>query len=101
MPSLRLIQAPVFHGYSMSAWVEFESSPDVEALESSLPMDSIDVRGSDLEPPTNVGQAGQGGIAVGAIVPDRNVAEACWFWIVADNLRLMAENAVAVAARIA
>ena len=24
MPSLRLIQAPVFHGYSFSAWVEFE-----------------------------------------------------------------------------
>ena len=101
MPSLRLIQAPVFHGFSISAWVEFESNPGVEALESSLATDSIDVRGADFEPPTNVGQAGQGGIAVGAIVPDRNAAEACWFWIVADNLRLMAENAVAVATGIA
>ena len=36
MPSLRLIQAPVFHGYSFSAWVEFEDAPDMEALESSL-----------------------------------------------------------------
>ena len=36
-------------------------------------------------------------IAVGAIAPDRNNAEACWFWFVADNLRLAAENAVAVA----
>jgi aspartate-semialdehyde dehydrogenase len=97
MPSLRVVQAPVFHGYSFSAWVEFEGSPGVEALESSLQVDAIDVRGADLEPPNNVGQAGQGGISVGAILPDRNEADAVWFWFVADNLRLSAENAVAVA----
>ena len=32
MPSLRVIQAPVFHGHSFSAWVEFEENPGVEAL---------------------------------------------------------------------
>ena len=40
---------------------------------------------------------GQGGIAVGAIAPDRNRPEAAWFWIVSDNLRVTAENGVAVA----
>jgi len=50
-----------------------------------------------VEPPNNVGQAGQSGIAVGAITPDRNEPDACWFWIVADNLRLAAESAVDVA----
>jgi aspartate-semialdehyde dehydrogenase len=97
LPSLRLIQAPVFHGYSFSAWVEFESNPGLEAIESSLVSSSIEVRGGEFEPPTNVGQAGQSGIAVGGITMDRNDPEACWFWLVADNLRLMAENAVAVA----
>jgi aspartate-semialdehyde dehydrogenase len=97
MPSLRVIQAPVFHGYSFSAWVEFENGPEVEAIENSLQMDAIDVRGAELEPPNNVGQAGQSGIAVGSIVPDRNDSDAVWFWFVADNLRLSAENAVAVA----
>ncbi len=97
MPSLRLVQAPVFHGYSFSAWVEFESNPGLEAIESSLATASIEVRGAEFDPPTNVGQAGQSGIAVGAIAADRNEAEACWFWLVADNLRLMAENAVAAA----
>jgi len=97
MPSLRVIQAPVFHGYSFSAWVEFEVNPGVEALEGALAMGSIEVRGADFDPPTNVSQAGQGGIAVGAIAADRNEPEACWFWFVADNLRLAAENAVAVA----
>jgi len=97
MPSLRLIQAPVFHGYSFSAWIEFVSSPEVEALESSLAAGFIEVRGPEFEPPTNVGHAGQSGIAIGAIAPDRNEANAYWFWLVCDNLRLMAENAVAVA----
>ena len=96
MPSLRLIQAPVFHGYSFSAWVEFVDTPDMEALESSLSVESIEVRGGEFEPPTNVGQAGQGGIAVGGITPDRNCTEAVWFWFVADNVRLAAENAIAV-----
>ena len=60
MPSLRLIQAPVFHGYSFSAWVEFEANPGIEALESGLATGSIEVRGADFEAPTNVGQAGPG-----------------------------------------
>jgi aspartate-semialdehyde dehydrogenase len=96
MPSLRVVQAPVFHGYSFSAWVEFEDPPEMDVLEGSLAIDTIDVRGAEFEPPTNVGHAGQGGISVGAIQPDRNDANACWFWFVADNLRLQAENAVAV-----
>jgi len=100
MPSIRLIQAPVFHGYSFSAWVEFADSPDLEALESSLSIDSIEVRGGDFEPPTNVGQAGQSGISVGGITPDRNRPDAVWFRFVADNVRLAAENALAVVRQI-
>jgi len=96
MPSLRLIQAPVFHGYSLSLWLEFADNPGVDALERELADERIDVRGSDLEAPSAVGIAGQDGIAVGAIAMDRNAAQACWCWLVADNLRLAAENAVAV-----
>jgi aspartate-semialdehyde dehydrogenase len=97
MPSLRVIQAPVFHGYSFSVWAEFETNPGVDVLEQSLETAQIEVRGAGFEPPTNVGQAGQTGIAVGAIEPDRNESEACWLWMVADNIRLLAENAVAAA----
>jgi len=100
MPSLRLLQAPVFHGYSFSAWVEFESTPGVNTLEEGLASATIEVRSVDLEPPTNVGQAGQSGIAIGGVQPDRNHPDACWFWIVADNLRLTAENGVAVGSQL-
>ncbi len=97
MPSLRLIQAPVFHGYSLSLWVEFVKNPGVEVIEAALTGSHIDVRRSDVEPPTSAGMAGQSGIAVGAVTLDRNQPEACWVWLAADNLRLVAENAVAVA----
>lgn len=97
VPSLRLIQAPVFHGHSISAWVEFEARPDVKELDQALEGGPIDVRGAGTDPPTVVGMAGQSGIAVGAIAADRHHPNACWFWIAADNLRLAAENALALA----
>jgi len=96
MPSLRVIHAPVFHGYSLSVWVEFEENPGMEAISSALQAGNIDLRTGDLEPPSNIGVAGQGGIAVGAIRQDRNQPRAFWFWIAADNLRISAENAVEV-----
>lgn len=97
LPSLRAAGAPVFHGYSMSVWIEFEKRPAAKELARALATDHIEVRGQDVEPPSNVAAAGQSGITVGAIVPDRNDARACWFWIVADNFRISADNAVEVA----
>lgn len=93
MPSLRLIQAPVFHGYSVSAWVEFEENPGMDAIFQALGSSHIDVRTRDHEPPTNVGVAGQSGITVGSIAQDRNHPRAWWFWMAADNLQIVAENA--------
>ena len=96
MPSLRLVQAPVFHGYSISVWVEFEKNTGRDAIVNALASESIDLRAGDEEPPTNVGVAGQSGITVGSIVHDRNQPLAWWFWIAADNLRIAGENAVEV-----
>lgn len=93
MPSLRMIQAPVFHGYSISAWVEFEEDPGMDRIFQALGSGYIDVRTKDHEPPTNVGVAGQGGITVGSIAQDRNQPRAWWFWLAADNLQIVAENA--------
>ena len=97
MPSLRLIQAPVFHGYTFSFWIEFEDAPAASDIEDAMSHDLFDVRTGDLEPPNNVGVAGQSGIAVGAIAPDRNNGNAFWIWAAVDNLRLAAESAAMIA----
>lgn len=96
MPSLRLLQAPVFHGYTFSLWVEFERNPGRAALARSLSGTMIEVRTAEEEPPTNVGATGQHGLMVGSIEADRNHPQAAWFWAAADNLHLMAENALMV-----
>jgi len=104
MPSLRLIQAPVFHGYSFSFWIEFgperDEAPATPDIEEALSQEPFDMRTADLEPPNNVGIAGQSGIAVGAVTPDRNSASAFWIWAAADNLRLSAENAAIIAGEV-
>ena len=96
MPSLRLIQAPVFHGYGFSLWIEFEDAPPVDEIEEALGGDLIDVRAADLEAPNNVSVVGQGGVAVGAIRPDRNNGDAVWMWMAVDNFRLAAESAAMI-----
>jgi aspartate-semialdehyde dehydrogenase len=95
MPSLRLIQAPVFHGHSFSLWIEFEQNPGAAKVSGWLSDAGVDVRPDD--PPTNAGIAGQSGLSVGAISTDQNQPRALWLWMVADNLKLTAENAIAVA----
>ncbi len=97
MPSLRLSQVPAFHGISASVWVEFKESPDFKRVAKLLAKAGIDVRGDDLEPPNNVGCAGQDGIAVGAIEADRSSSLGAWFWLAADNHRLISQNAMLVA----
>lgn len=96
-PSLRLIQAPVFHGHVFSVWVEFAAPVAVDDLEAGLVSDWIDVRSHETEPPTNSGIAQQTGIQVGAIQFDRANPRAAWFFIAADNVKLVADNAVQVA----
>lgn len=93
MPSLRLVQAPVFHGYSLSIWVEFETDIGTTELAEALASAQIEVRGQDEEAPNNIGAAGQSGLMAGDIRIDHNNPRAAWFWVVGDNLRLTADAA--------
>ena len=64
-PCLRcaLIQAPVFHGHSFSAWVEFERTPAWMSLAEALADAGLDVRSDDRAARPTSACAGQGGIA--------------------------------------
>ena len=93
MPSLRIIQAPVFHSYSISAWVEFESPVTASAIAEALASPQIEVRGANEEVPAGVDATGQSGVVAGDIRIDRNNPRAAWIWLVADNLRMVADAA--------
>ena len=93
IPAVRLAQAPVFHGYSISAWVEFATEVEAQDVEGALASAQIEIRRSSEEPPDNVGAASQSGLIAGDIRVDRNHPRAVWIWIVMDNLRVVAEAA--------
>lgn len=100
LPSLRLIQVPVFHGYALSIWLEFENNPGVEALSAAIGSPDVDVRGPDLDAPTNTGATGQSGVSVGLIEQDRNNPKALWLWAAADNFRIAVDQALDVASKV-
>jgi aspartate-semialdehyde dehydrogenase len=90
-PSLRVVHAPVFHGYSISLWVEFETSVNAIGAREALASAQIEVRGAEENAPDNVGCASQSGLSAGDIRVDENNPRGLWLWIVGDNLRLTAD----------
>ena len=92
-PSLTLLQAPVFHGYSLAAYVEMAQSVDTAALSQALEGDHIAIPAADEDAPSNVSAAGQAEIQI-SLKPDPAQPNGVWIWIAADNLRIAAVTAV-------
>lgn len=97
LPSVRLIHAPVFHGYGVSLWVEFQTRPAAEKARALLTEAGFDVRDKDTEPGSNLTVAGQSGVTVSDIVEDRGSVRALWMWVAFDNLRAVADEALLIA----
>jgi aspartate-semialdehyde dehydrogenase len=97
MPSVRILQAPCMHGIAISLWIEFASAESAKSVAAAFAGDRFDLRDGTVEAPTMVGMAAQDGIGIGAIEQDRANEKACWLFAAADNYRLMAQEASAVA----
>lgn len=93
VPSLRVVQAPVFHGYSISLWAQFDDNVAAGELAEALACAQIEIRNQQEGAPHSVGAASQSGLLIGDIRTDANNSRAAWFWIVCDNLRLTADAA--------
>lgn len=93
VPSVRALQAPVFHGHAISLHVQFDRASDSERISSSLAGEHVSVISSRDEAPTNVSAAGQGDILV-SVTPDAANANSAWIWAASDNLRIAALTAV-------
>ncbi len=96
--ALQMVQAPVFHGYVISALVEFAEPVRVEQVEAALAGDHVDIVSEDSDPPSNLSAAGQEDIMVrvSAAVGEHEGTR-FWLWLAADNLKLAAMNAIACA----
>jgi aspartate-semialdehyde dehydrogenase len=99
-PAVQIIQAPVFFGYGFTAFVEFDSAPDLAAIEGRLAASGFDIRDDTGNAPSNVNAAGEGKPLLAKPQVDANRQNGVWLWGVADNVRLAAANALAIAERV-
>lgn len=100
LPSIALIQVPVFHSHAFSFFVEVDAIVPIADLEKCLESEAISVIATDDEPPSPVQVAGADGIQIGGMKRDFLNPRGVWFWAASDNLRLAAVNAVMAAERL-
>ncbi len=96
-PAIQLLQAPVFHGYAFTAFVDFPGAPKLEALQAALESLGVRVAVDDSDSPSNVSVAGESQILLARMEAAPGTRTSCWLWGAADNLRLGAANAVSIA----
>lgn len=92
-----LVQAPVFHGYTISAFVELTAGVTEEQLRRAL-HGGVVLAEDDTEP-SNLAATESSDllISVQAEAAESQAAQGFWLWLAADNLRLAARNGVASA----
>jgi aspartate-semialdehyde dehydrogenase len=93
MPSLMLLQAPIFHGDAFSLYLELEQATQTEELTAALSGEHVDVLQNGDESPSNVNAAGQEQVQV-FVRRDSQQTNGFWLWAASDNLRIAALTAV-------
>jgi aspartate-semialdehyde dehydrogenase len=100
LPSLLVVQAPIFHGHAFAINLQFQGPAAIDPISSALAGEHVSLQPSSEESPTNVSAAGQGDILV-SVSPDSSDPNSLWLWATSDNLRVAASTAVEAAEGIA
>jgi aspartate-semialdehyde dehydrogenase len=93
VPSLMLVQTPVFHGHTFSVYIELAQRADTLGIQDALSGEHISLATAPEDSPSNVNAAGQSQILL-AVRPVEEKPNAFWLWGAADNLKLAAITAV-------
>ena len=95
-PAVQIVQAPVFYGYTFSAYAEFPAPRDPHEIEAAAAAAGMKVADGG-ESPNAVSVASEDAIQLAPASRDLNVPTGVWLWGAVDNLRLAASNAVQIA----
>jgi aspartate-semialdehyde dehydrogenase len=93
VPSLFVLQAPIFHGHAFAIHVELEKVADLEAISQALAGEHVNLALGAEDAPSNVNAAGQADIQV-SVRADASQPNGFWLWAASDNLRIAAITAV-------
>lgn len=100
-PSVQVVHAPVFYGYTFSAIAECKSPHKQEGIVEILKKAGLSVEEDASMPLGNLSVAGESTIHLAMPEPDPAQPGTWWFWGAADNIRLPAWNAVKLAEKLA
>jgi aspartate-semialdehyde dehydrogenase len=100
MPAISLVQAPVFHAHTFTAFAEFHVPPALDAVVKNLEAAGLKVTPAKQEAPSNVNVIGEGRPVLGQPDRDACIENGIWLWGAADNLRVPATTAVAIAEKL-
>jgi aspartate-semialdehyde dehydrogenase len=93
VPSVLLVQAPIFHGHAFAVHLELSQVADLESVSRALAGEHVNLTHGAEDAPTNVNAAGQNDIQA-SIAADASQPNGLWLWAASDNLRIAAANAV-------
>lgn len=93
------IQAPIFHSHALSLFLKLRESPSPGQLAEALRVgdSGITVHSEEGLSPSPVTVVGSDGVHVVRLTMDSVARGSCALWVVADNLRIAATNAVHIA----
>ncbi len=100
VPSLMLVQAPIFHGHVFSLYIELEEAHSIGDFSQAIAGEHLALTRGSEESPSNVGAAGSEDVLVW-IRADAQRENGFWIWAAADNLRVLALNATEAAQQMA
>ena len=94
--AIQVLQAPVFHGLTVSIWIATRGDGQLAVLLNALRDQKLLVLPEDeSEEVSNTSASGQPSVLVRAHADESG--EGIWLWLAADNLQLAAVNGVACA----
>jgi aspartate-semialdehyde dehydrogenase len=100
VPAIMLVQAPVFYSHAFSVYAEFKAAPVLDDLVRRLHGAGLKVARAKDEPPTNINVVGESRPVFRQPERDPGIETGVWLWGAADNLRVPAATAVAIAEKL-
>jgi len=91
---------PVFHSHAFTAFAELTGAPEPAEVEAQLAASGFHFAEAGEPAPSAISAAGAAQPLMGHVERDPNHWKGYWFWGVSDNLRLSAENVVAIVERV-
>jgi aspartate-semialdehyde dehydrogenase len=99
-PSIQVLHAPVFYGYTFVAIAELNAKQSQDALVEICRKSGFTIDSDTSSPLGNLNASGDSAIHLALPESDPAQSSTWWFWAAADNIRLPAATAIKLAEKL-